>query len=438
MIEEFDGLTRNISLINSGVHPVLQFILLILAAIFIVLPWYLLYLSHRHNKVVRLMKALPTSKVRGVFIGLVELKGISESAFPLTSYLTGQQCVWYRYEIEEQWSRTVTSTDSKGNTTTSTESGWQTIASEGSMQDFYLTDDTGSILIIPDKADVDSLKVLDQVFKRKDPIYYEKGPQESVSHSDHRRRFTERVIPVGVPLYIVGTSRERQDIVAPEIAYADGAPMYRISVKNEEAVVSSFNTKAWWSAIGGFLIVVAVPFIPWVRDPYSPNLLTSMMQGDIPFWFAAALLYLSVWIGSWCWIVYNSLVDIRNRVRRAESHIDVQLNRRHDLIPRLAEVVTAYSNHESLTQQQVAQLRTSVQHLYDGAEQIGILAESYPGLKAQELFAELSKQLKDTEDRIALAREYFNSIANHYNTLLEIMPDGIVASLFRLRPFKSR
>ncbi len=170
----------------------------------------------------RLVENLPTSKTTGVFIGLVELKGTAESASPLTSYLAEQPCVEYQWSVEEHWSRTVTETytDSDGKTQTRTrhESGWTTVASGGEMIPFYLQDDCGVILVRPEGAKLEPAAMFDETVGRGDPLYYAKGPAGAVADSDHRRRFVERGIPLHAMLYVMGQARERQDVVAPEIA----------------------------------------------------------------------------------------------------------------------------------------------------------------------------------------------------------------------------
>src|ERR1700677_3606282 len=102
----------------------------------------------------RLIDNLPTSKTQGVFIGLVELKGTAQCEQPLTSYLAGAPCIYYAYEIEERWSRLVTTTgsDGRGGTreVTRRESGWRQVDAHTESTPFYLQDDTGSILVRPD------------------------------------------------------------------------------------------------------------------------------------------------------------------------------------------------------------------------------------------------------------------------------------------------
>src|SRR5579863_6123958 len=128
----------------------------------------------------RLIENLPTSKTTGVFIGLVELKGTAESSGPLASYLANVSCVHYQWNIEEHWSRTVTETytDDKGNrqTRTRTESGWTQIDDGGEMIPFYLQDDCGVVLVRPDGAKIEPVRVFDETCTPASPLYYGKGP----------------------------------------------------------------------------------------------------------------------------------------------------------------------------------------------------------------------------------------------------------------------
>ena len=162
----------------------------------------------------------------------------------------------------------------------------------------------------------------------------------------------------------------------------------------------------------------------------------------IPFALGAAG-FLVVACLAWAWMVYNSLVDLRNRVASAWSQIDVQLKRRVDLIPRLEAVVKGLQQHERSVQEGLAALRAQGEATPPGvagpdfhalAPKLTALREHYPALTAQPAFLDLQKQLAETEQRIALARGYYNEIATHYNTLLEVVPDRLVAAAMGLRP----
>jgi len=396
-----------------------------------------LVMAFRDGRRRRLIDNLPTSKTSGVFIGFVELKGTAESVRPLSSYLAGQACVHYAWTVEEHWSRTYTTTetDSKGNSRTVThhESGWTRVDNGGEAIPFYLQDDCGVILIRPDGAKIETLAMFDETCTPLNALYYGKGPAGAVANSDMRRRFVETGIPLKTELYIVGQSRERQDIVAPEIAADEHAPMFLISTRSEEQVSSGMK----WGSRGWviFGLVAAVGFTVW-RDAA----LNIALQSRIGIYVMIAAGFLFTGVLAWIWMVFNSLVDVRNRVRAAWSLVDIQLKRRFDLIPNLVNCVKGYRDHEAQLQTELAALRnqlsatppgeTGPEHGAVSQTVIGI-AERYPELKANESFLALQKTLSDTEQRIALARSYFNEIATHYNTRLEIVPERYVALLAR-------
>ena len=134
----------------------------------------------------------------------------------------------------------------------------------------------------------------------------------------------------------------------------------------------------------------------------------------------------------WAWTVYNSLINLGQRVKQGWSQVDIQLKRRNDLIPNLVQTVEGYAAHESGLQELVAKLRQQMTATPPGVEgpdyagfipTLRVIVEDYPDLKASELFLKLQKELTDTEQRIALARDYFNQIVTFYNTRLQIIPD---------------
>ncbi len=380
-----------------------------------------------------LVENLPTSKTTGVFIGLVELKGTAESASPLTSYLSQRECVHYEWSVEEHWSRTVveTYTDSKGNTQTRirTESGWTTVADGGETIPFYLQDDCGVILIRPQGATLEPTTLFEETCGTLDPLYYGKGPSGSIADSTHRRRFLERGIPLHASLYIMGKARERKDIVAAEIAEDKGAPLFLISTRTEDQVRRSFQgALIGWSIFGMALSVAA--FV--ARDA----LLGRDLETHIATYILAAIGYGFANFVAWAWMVYNALIELRNRVRQAWSQIDVELKRRHDLIPNLENVVKAYRDYEKNLQTELSTLRSQLNATppgvqgpdFRGVKDVVIaIAERYPELKANQQFLTLQRNLIETEERIALARGYFNEIAAQYNTRLEIFPERFIA-----------
>lgn len=394
-------------------------------------------LRQRHRQ--RLLADLPTSKVQGVFIGLVELKGTAESEAPLLSHLAGTRCVDYEWKIEEHWRRTTTttSTDSKGRrrTTTRTTTGWETVARGGDSQSFYLQDDTGALLVHPRGARMDRLSIFDHTATRSDPIYYSKAPVGSVRGSTGKRRFRETGVPLHAPIYLIGSARERPDIVAPEIADRDGSE-FIVSTASESSVANRLALTSWFTWFLG-LIAIPVSLLLAAHDRPIPP---SALQGGI---ILSAVAYLALWMLGWAWMAHNSIIGLRERVRQGWSLIDVQLKRRHDLLPSLTAAVSGLSTHEREVQTLVADLRAQSQATrpgtvgpdHDGlAPELRIVVEKYPELKANEGFAALQRELIATEQRIALARAYYNDIATHYATRLEIIPDRWIALLRKLTP----
>ena len=399
-----------------------------------------IYGAFRSGRKWRLVDGLPTSKTTGVFIGLVELKGTAECSAPLTSYLAAQPCVWYQWSVEEQWSRTVTETytDSEGKmqTRTRTESGWTTVAEGGEQVSFYLKDDCGIILVHPDGAKVEPEQVLSHHCGQSDPFYYAKGPAGAIANSDHRRRFLEQAVPHHGMLYVVGQARERQDVVAPEIAQDPSSPMFLISTRSEEQICSGMKWgERGWFIFAAILIVGSIV----ARDAF----LKIDWHSHLSIYILAGLGVVVTAILAWVWMVFNSLVDLRQRVRQAWSLVDVQLQRRHDLIPNLVASVQGHRDYEQKLQSELASLRSQMGATPPGvagpdygsvAKVVNCVVERYPDLKADASFANLQKNLIDTEQRIALARGYFNEIAMNFNTRLEIIPERFVARLVGMKP----
>ena len=142
-------------------------------------------------------------------------------------------------------------------------------------------------------------------------------------------------------------------------------------------------------------------------------------------------------------VIYNRLIRGRNRVDTAWSDIDVQLQRRHDLIPRLVTAVDQYANYEKATLEAVTELRNEAMRVADvkskgkaeeklsaGIDRIIALAEAYPDLKANENFLELQNELVETENYLQFARRYYNGSVRDYNTMTETVPSNFVANGF--------
>ena len=146
--------------------------------------------------------------------------------------------------------------------------------------------------------------------------------------------------------------------------------------------------------------------------------------------------------------MYNSLVQSKIKVDNAWSQIDVQLQRRFDLIPNFVETVKGYMTHEKETFEKIASLRTSWANANSVSEKaeldnqlsttlktIMAGSENYPELKANKNFSELSEELRNTENKISFSRQFYNDTVTMYNTKLQVFPSNIIAGMFN---FKAR
>lgn len=141
--------------------------------------------------------------------------------------------------------------------------------------------------------------------------------------------------------------------------------------------------------------------------------------------------------------LYNGLVRAKFKVDNAWSQIDVQLQRRFDLIPNFVETVKGYAKHETSTFEKITELRTSWANASSVKEKADLdkelsttlktimaVAENYPELKANQNFSELSEELRNTENKISFSRQFYNDSVTMYNTKLQVFPSNLIAGLF--------
>ena len=148
----------------------------------------------------------------------------------------------------------------------------------------------------------------------------------------------------------------------------------------------------------------------------------------------------------WIIIAYNRLVQLRNRVKNAWAQIDVQLKRRHDLIPNLVETAKGYMKYERETLEKVIQARNvamaaqgvaakaeAENQLTQTLKSLFALAEAYPDLKANQNMLQLQEELTSTENRIAFARQHYNDSTMSYNNAIQMFPSNLIAGMFRFQ-----
>ena len=144
--------------------------------------------------------------------------------------------------------------------------------------------------------------------------------------------------------------------------------------------------------------------------------------------------------------LFNGLVRLRNQMKNAWAQIDVQLKRRHDLIPNLVETVKGYVTHERETLDSVTQSRNMAQgavgkgvgaqgkaegELSSALSRLMMVAEAYPDLKANHNFLALQEELTSTENKISFSRQYYNDSVLHLNNKIQMFPSNVIAGLFR-------
>jgi LemA protein len=166
-------------------------------------------------------------------------------------------------------------------------------------------------------------------------------------------------------------------------------------------------------------------------------------MGSVLLLLLAVIVGIVVVVLAWVAGTYNVLVRLRNQLENAWAQIDVQLKRRHDLIPNLVETVKGYAAHERGTLEAVIQARNmavSAKGVGERAEAENILsgtlkslfavAEAYPNLKADQTFLRLQEELTSTENKVAFSRQFYNDSVMTFNTRIEVFPTNLIAGMF--------
>lgn len=161
------------------------------------------------------------------------------------------------------------------------------------------------------------------------------------------------------------------------------------------------------------------------------------------------ILVIVVLLVLWFIGVYNSLVSLRNKVRNQFSQIDIQLKKRFDLIPNLVETVKGYAKHEKSTFEEVIKARNGYANAKTDEEKLAsageltqcvsrllAVAENYPELKADSQFLNLQQQLKEIEDKISYARQFYNDAVMSFNNRIQMFPSSLVAGMCHFTPEK--
>jgi LemA protein len=410
----------------------------------------------------------PTSECAGVFVGRNEVVGTAHPHAMLTAPVTGQSCVWFKWDLE-RWVQRQKS------------GSWQTIEARSSNAPFWVVDETGGVLVRPRKAEVHARQVFQERahasgvmashndlhlasfqgedrFERErsasDSGFARQGSQEPIASRGRNIRITEWRIDAGQPLYILGTAAMRPDVVALEFDQRHGSDGLVISTHSE----SRMANRALLAAFGGLLVgLAAVVLFPAAVHatrtyesagavPGSPSTLEAVGS----WMLTASLAYLGVLILVYWQRVYNRLVAVKQQAANAWSLIDVALRRRHDLLPNLVAVAKRYTQHEQEVLTAVAGVRMGEalpapevlpsdrllvqagalnQAERGGSRSLVALAEAYPQLKADEVFQDLARRMTEAENQVAYARAFYNDAVTVLRDRRRTFPGLLLARL---------
>jgi LemA protein len=357
----------------------------------------------------------PISKVRAATVGECEFSGAAQSPSPQAAPGSGTTCAWYRWELQRYVRR-------------GRSSHWRTEEKMEFSQPFWLTDETGSIWVDPHNADFDGIE----------------RHTLGVVDRPGKWRQLEWLIPQQSSVYILGPVSATVDGHLVVSSGDDNSADFLISDDSQRTVANRLGRWAWASLTLGAIAAVLATLL---RDRRELNYSgeehrVPTMSGSHSLAIVVGVAYLAFLLVTWVVRVYNRLVLTRNQAEKAWASIEVQLQRRHDLIANLVLVVQKYGQYERQTLVDVTTARGALptdaeveaaneadtaSHA-EGSELLA-LSEKYPQLHADEQFTKLSAALTDTENRIALAREFYNDAVNLMRDRRGTLPYALLAPL---------
>jgi LemA protein len=337
----------------------------------------------------------PVSKVRAAAVGECEFLGIAQSPSPQAAPGSGIPCAWFHWELQHYVRR-------------GRSSEWRTVEQINFASSFWLTDPTGSVWIEPEGADFDG---------------FEQFILPAPGHAGKWRQVEKR-LPDQSPVCVLGPVIPTSDGKLIIASGTDKDADFLISDDSRSTVANRLGRWAWCAIVLGALAAVIGSAVRTHTVSSSFETTTSVSFATRVALLVGTSYLVALWM-TWLIRVFNRLVLVRNQAQKAWASIEVQLQRRHDLIENLEVVVTKYASYEQATLVDVTKARgalptdsevkaaTSVD---GGTREQGMklvaLAEAYPQLHADEQFTKLSDQLSDTENRVALAREFYNDAIN--------------------------
>ena len=348
----------------------------------------------------RLIENVPRTPCTEASVGIVELKGtarLPDGTADLTGPLTEEACLWFDYKVQE-W---------RGS---GKNRHLHTIEHRTDGLIFECEDDSGRIPIALDGKAVDCSRKTTR--NRGDRVY------------------TERALRDGDPLYVLGSAELDPDTGdSLRIEPSDDGRPFIVSDSSESKLVARAVTRAFFlCAVGVTLASSCFLFIAGMA-----GIVSALAQILAAIGAAVAMVFLVTAI------LYNDLVFLHQQVLGARANISVALKKRFDLVPSLVETVKGYARHESEVQEMVATLRSSVTADSDTPEtgtalrRLLAVRESYPDLKANEMFTDLARRLTMLENEITARRTGFNAVLERYRARIKTFPQILLARPFGFR-----
>ncbi len=425
----------------------------------------LMYGGYSELRKKRQVENVPTSKAAGVTIGLNELTGSAVTDAPLVAPVSNRECIFYTYQVLEHRKKE----NSKKNSSldmgrmhnhasvqseANNSQNWHVIDKGIEHCDFQLRDETGSIQVRPTSKELMGRDInlvqyfpdlsVDEKCAPGDPMY---DAVNSSGSKGRKRHLQEWIIPHGAETYVMGPVQLRDDILELEVA-ADpdlvGIDHHFVIAPGDEQSISSTY---FWKSVGNYfggLLLGAIAVGGAVVHAGQDDLAAAFTE-HLPIALGVvAALWLASIVALYFKTVYDGLVEVKNREQRAWSMLDVEFKRRHELIPKLAEICKSIAGHEQQLQEATARAR-SAPSAVDGAAPdqaaqaidrqtealsgIFALAEDYPEITTDQHFQTLMEELSTCEQKIALARQFYNSSVERLNTRVRSIPDIVVAPL---------
>ena len=405
------GMTEDhVEIIEST--PIRTWVVLTSMLIAIILILLGVFFGFRRIKIKRYVENIPTSLSSGLCYGPSELKGVVSFTddSPLLGPETKKECVYYRHQITEKRS------DGKKTRTV-------VIKDETEEIPFYCKDREGNTKIIPHGAEVTA----ELKFKKR------RG----------RRTYYEWHLPKGADIYVLG-SAVIDEVEGDKLAVSDGKDKFPFIISDEsETEVMLRQGRKGLLGLGiaqNATIFLGLILFGAVGSFAATDFLLAAM-------FAPLFLSFSMFA-----LMYNDLIFLRNRVKRAWANIEVSLKKRSDLIPNLEQVVKNYLSHEEGIMNAIAGLRNSVVgksaftpaeadqamgHELSVSNRIFALREAYPDLKGNEMMEDLMNRLARMENEVSMMRAGYNDGIERYRTVKQRLPEVLIAKVFRFEDHKS-